>query len=130
MICTILKNDLGLFNRRRSEASSFKALYYEIKCFEGDSRFPAGGYTLYFKNLPFEFAFIIEKRRRHTMLHSLAENSKSKIETRDESVTELAKMWLKQCQEEHLSCPKPAATNWQPTRLLKASEDSVRPSYS
>ena len=125
-ICVQLKRKFGEFDSETVEAAGFKVLHYRLEWIQPEERFPDWWYCLSFENDPRSDPFFIERIEPWTTLHQLAETSKSQTFTGDESVTELAKGWLMNCQDQHLSCSKHVEMDWYPTRLLNVSADPIR----
>ena len=124
-LCVQLERRLDELEPERVEAAGFEVLYYRLEWIQSEERSPDSWYCLTFKNDPRSDPFFIEEVQPWTRLHSLAETSRSQTDTGDESVAELAKEWLTQCQERHLSCSKQVETDWHPTRLLDISKDPI-----
>ena len=102
-LCVQLKRKFGEFEPAKVEAAGFKVLHYRLEWVQSEERFPDSWYCLSFENDPRSDPFFIERLQPWTTLHQLAETSKSKRFTGDESVAELAKGWLMHCHRNSIS---------------------------
>ena len=117
---------LDHFAHPKLRSSNFEALSYQLSQSTRGEEPAKSVYRLSFRLSGSNFYFVVEAVRPWTRLHSLAETSKLQAWTGDQSIAELAKGWLKHCQEQHRSCSQHVAPNWYPSRLLDISQASIR----